>query len=337
MRVLFRADASVAIGSGHAVRCATLAQALVAAGHDVEFICRNLPGDLNDWLTARGFRVHRIGEPPDSDAAACRDTIGGRRFDWLVVDHYGLAAEWEGAMADAAERIAAIDDVGRAHECDLLIDQNVANPLQRAYRLPPRCEKLFGPEFAILDPQFNALRAASLRRRRGVVRRILVFMSGGDPGNETVKVLRGLSLLKTGDLAIDVVIGASNPHRDCVAALSASIPNAKLHIQTRQMPELMASADCVIGAGGNSTWERCALGLPALVTILADNQVMAAQALADAGAHHLLGWHHTLAPADYANALAALDGPSLAALSAAAANICDGGGLSRVLDRLELS
>jgi UDP-2,4-diacetamido-2,4,6-trideoxy-beta-L-altropyranose hydrolase len=335
MRVLFRADASVAIGSGHIVRCATMAQALVEGGHGVEFICRSLPGDLNGWLTARGFRVRRITATSNDDAVACRDAIGGHRFDWLVVDHYELAAEWEAAMAGAAQRIAAIDDFGRTHECDLLIDQNVANPLQRAYHLPARCERLFGPEFAILDPQFAALRSASLRRCRNAVRRALIFMSGSDPANETEKVLQGLTLLKARDLAIDVVIGASNPHRNSVAARCARIPNVKLHIQTQFMPELMAATDCAIGAGGNNTWERCALGLPALVTILADNQVMAAEALVSAGAHRLLGWHNTLTPADYADALVALDEPSLAALSTAAAGICDGGGLSRVIERLE--
>lgn len=312
-----------------------MAQALVAAGHDVGFICRELPGDLNDWLAAQGLRVHRITATSDDDAVACRDAIGGRRFDWLVVDHYGLGAEWESAMADAAEQIVAIDDLDRAHECDLLINQNVPNPHQCANRLSPRCEKLVGPEFALLDPRFAALRSASLRRRRNPVRRVLIFMSGSDPGNETAKVLRGMSLLKARDFAIDVVIGASNPHRDSVFALCAGMSNLKLHIQTPLMPELMSEADFTIGAGGNNTWERCALGLPALVTILADNQVMAAEVLAAAGAHRLLGWHHSLAPADYADAFAGLDAASLAAQSTAAARICDGNGLSRVVRRLE--
>lgn len=337
MRVLCRADASIAIGSGHVMRCTTLGRALAANRHTVDFICRDIPGHLNDWLAAQGFAVHRIPVActPEIDADVCRAVTGGRCYDWLAIDHYELGADWERAMAAVAERIVAFDDVGRAHECDLLIDCNVPNPLQNLYRLPARCVPLLGPEFALLRPEFAGLRDASLRRRRDAVRRVLVFMGGNDAANETVKVLTGLASLGGRDLAVDVVIGAGNPHRDAVEAACGRLAGATLHLQTEHMPELMAGADCMVGAGGNTTWERCALGLPAIVTILADNQVQAAEELAVAGAHILLGRHDVLLPADYARALAGLDARSLAAMSIAAANICDGRGLPRIMKRLE--
>jgi UDP-2,4-diacetamido-2,4,6-trideoxy-beta-L-altropyranose hydrolase len=97
---------------------------------------------------------------------------------------------------------------------------------------------------------------------------------------------------------------------------------------------LMLAADCAICATGNTTWERCALGLPALVTILADNQVATAETLDAAGAHQLLGWQHTLVPDDYARALLGLDSQKLNRMCAAAAKICDGNGVERVLKYL---
>ena len=341
MRVLFRADASTAIGSGHVARCATLAQALAAAGHDVDFACRALAGDLNRWLEAEGFHVRRLAAPAASamaeseDAAATADAIGGRHYDWLIVDHYGLGATWEQAMAATADRIFVIDDLGRHHRCAALLDQNYRNPAHALYggRVPPQCELLLGAQFALLRPQFAALRAKSLSRRRDGVSRIVVFMGGGDPANETCKVLDGLSRLAGEQLAIDAVIGEGNAHRSTVESACARL-RATLHVQTPRMAELMTAADCAICAAGNITWERCALGLPGLTTILADNQAAGAETVHAAGGQQLLGWYHNLVADDYTRAVLALDPARLNRMSAAAAKICDGRGVERVMQLL---
>jgi UDP-2,4-diacetamido-2,4,6-trideoxy-beta-L-altropyranose hydrolase len=342
MRFLFRADASTAIGSGHVARCASLAQALAAAGHEVQFASRALAGDLNHWLEAEGFRVHEISGVADAamtesvDADATKKSVPAQRYDWLIVDHYGLGATWERAMAALADGIFVIDDLGRHHDCDLLLDQNYENPTHALYssRTPSGCELLLGPQFALLRPEFTALRPVALRRRRDAISWILVCMGGSDPFNETGKVLLGLSQLTQQRLRIDVAIGTGNPHRSAVEAACAGLRHATLHVQASNMAELMAAADCVICGAGNITWERCALGLPGLATIMADNQASAAAAVDAAGAHQLLGWHHNLAAEDYARALLAMDSAKLRRMSTAAAAICDGGGVKRVAERL---
>lgn len=340
MRVLFRADASVEIGSGHVTRCTTLARALAAAGHQAEFICRDVPGNLIDWIEVQGFGVLRLAQSAatveDEDATRCRGAIGGAHYDWLVVDHFGLGATWERTAAPVADRILVLDDLGRAHDCDLLLDQNLENPAHALYsdRVGRRCILLLGPEFALVRPEFAKLRARSINRVRESVDRLLVFMSGSDPTNETSKVLAGFSEAGRGAPMIDVVIGAGNPHRDEVEAMCGRLASATLHVQTPRMAELVAAADCAIGSGGSASWERCVLGLPALVTILADNQADVATAVGEAGAHRVLGWHHQLSASDYAAALDELDGDALRQMSARAAAICDGHGAERVAERL---
>ena len=155
-------------------------------------------------------------------------------------------------------------------------------------------------------------------------------MGGSDPRNETCKALDGIAQIKRTNLRVDVIIGEGNPHRRAVEAACADLPGATLHMQTAHMAELMAEVDCDLGAAGSSTWKRCTLGLPALVTILAENQVPIAETMHAIGAHRLLGWHHTLAADDYAEALQPLDPATLSAMSEAAATICDGRGAERV-------
>lgn len=342
MRFLFRADASTAIGSGHVARCASLAQAMAASGHEVHFACRALAGDLNRWLEGEGFRVHKI--PGDADAAmsepmdaeATKKSVPAQRYDWLIVDHYELGAAFERATADVADRVFVIDDLGRHHDCHMLLDQNYANPTHALYprRTPPGCEVLLGPHFALLRPEFAALRAKSLQRRRDGISRLLVFMGGSDPSNETCRALHGVGRSDIANLAVDVVIGSGNPHRQAVANACAAMDRATLHVQTNQMAQLMSEADCAIGAAGTTTWERCALGLPALVTVLAENQKAIAEAVDAAGAHRLLGRQRDLTADHYAQALCALGAADLARMSRTAAAICDGGGAERVAARL---
>jgi UDP-2,4-diacetamido-2,4,6-trideoxy-beta-L-altropyranose hydrolase len=337
MRFLFRADASVDTGSGHVVRCAALAHELAKAGHETRFICRDLPGNLNHWLEAQRLRLTLLTgpQPPaeTEDARACRDAIGGGQVDWVVVDHYGLGAAWERAMADMAS-IFAIDDLGRPHACRVLLDENPSNVTHRLYAkmVPADCEVLLGPDFALVRPEFAALRAASLRRDRTEIRRLLVFMGGSDPFNETAKALAGIARAGLPDMAVDVVIGGNNRHRRAVERACGDLRRATLHVQTPRMAELMAAADCAICSAGNVTWERCVLGLPALVTIMAANQAAAAET-EDVG-HQLLGWREALSANDYAYALAGLDPAKLNRMSRAAANICDGKGAERVAHRL---
>ncbi|KAA0014776.1 UDP-2,4-diacetamido-2,4,6-trideoxy-beta-L-altropyranose hydrolase [Billgrantia pellis] len=55
-----RADASLEIGTGHIMRCLTLARALREAGAECHFLCREHPGNLIDLIQADGFVVHRL-------------------------------------------------------------------------------------------------------------------------------------------------------------------------------------------------------------------------------------------------------------------------------------
>jgi UDP-2,4-diacetamido-2,4,6-trideoxy-beta-L-altropyranose hydrolase len=49
------------------------------------------------------------------------------------------------------------------------------------------------------------------------------------------------------------------------------------------MGELMLEADLCIGAAGSTSWERCTLGLPAIVFCIADNQRSVVDALSKSG------------------------------------------------------
>jgi UDP-2,4-diacetamido-2,4,6-trideoxy-beta-L-altropyranose hydrolase len=337
VRIAIRTDASAEIGTGHVVRCLALADELNESGARVSFVCRHIPDSLASLIAHHGHSIDRLPCGDDDWEGDVRGTVtilaGAGSIDWLIVDHYSLDARWESRAQDRACHVMVIDDLAdRPHHCEVLLDQNDATLGGFRYRslVPAGARLLLGPQFALVREEFRSLRASALNRRSGELRRVLVFMGGNDPSNETTKALQGLQQVARPELQVDVVIGAGNPHRHEVQTLCARLPRVRLHVQTSRMADLMMASDCSIGAGGSATWERCVLGLPSLTTVLAENQRHIATLVADAGAQRVLGPCEDLTPEHYTRAVAAIVPKDLLAMSTRAASLCDGQGAPRV-------
>ena len=357
LTVAFRADASLDIGTGHVMRCLTLADALTADGATCTFVCREHPGHLVDHIHARGHAVHALpapasGEPArevpaharwlgadwETDARQTAETLtlpGRPVVDWLVVDHYALDARWEGALRGSRDRLLAIDDLAdRPHACDLLLDQNLGrDAADYAALVPEHCRLLVGPRYALLRPEFAALRESSLRRRaEPALRHLLITMGGVDRPNATGRVLEALPACPLpADCRITVVVGARSPWRDAVRAVAATLPwRTEVLADVADMARLMAESDLAIGAAGGTALERCCLGLPSLLVVLADNQRPGAAALESHGAARLLGDPAAIAANLPAAIAALLTGSALADMSRAAGAVTQGRGTAEV-------
>jgi spore coat polysaccharide biosynthesis predicted glycosyltransferase SpsG len=107
-----------------------------------------------------------------------------------------------------------------------------------------------------------------------------------------------------------------------------------LHIDSPHMARLTAEADIAIGAAGSSTWERCTLGLPTLMVVLAENQRAAARTLAERGAALTLDIADPAFDASFDRALMRLttDAALRRQLAEASADLCDGLGAPRVAE-----
>ena len=338
--VAFRVDSSESAGSGHTMRCLALAGELSALGGEPAFVARDAPGNVNAAVTASGYTLNALpgaasgGSPTD---AADTSLALSSRVAWMVVDHYDLDAAWERAIKrTSAENVFAIDDLGRAHECDLLLDQNTAGPSELYRdRVPAGCRRLLGPGFALLRREFLR-RRRRLRARDGALERLLVCFGSADGANQTPKALAALARPSFRGLAIDVVVGRANRRADAVERRCADLPNATFHLQTDDMPALIADADLAIGAAGSMTWERCCLGLPTLTIVCARNQQGPATTGARAGATLDLGAAQRVDEALIANTVEALraDPPRLARMSAAGMGLVDGQGARRVAEAM---
>ncbi len=301
MNIVFRVDASVQMGTGHVMRCLTLASELKAHGANVSFICRTLEGHLCELIESEGYQVFRLPQVQNNEyiekltshshwlgvnwKTDVEQTIqiikDVQTVDWLVIDHYAIEKRWEEAIRPYVKKIMVIDDLAdREHDCDLILDQNFYSDMKTRYKhlVPNKCRQLLGPKYVLLRPAFNQARK-KIKKRDGKVRRILVFFGGSDPYNVTEKALRALSSLKEFKIEVDVIVGSNNKNKEIIKRICKEKENFHYHCQVQNIEELMLKADLSIGAGGTTSWERCYLGLPSIVLTIASNQ--------EAISHHL--------------------------------------------------
>ena len=284
-RFIFRTDSSTSIGYGHVMRCMTLADALTTAGCHCSFISRGEDGNINSHVEERGYEITVLpitlpeGEFNDgAEAAIVAGLVSKAGADWLVVDHYQIESNWESQVRGASNlRLLVIDDIAdRKHNCDVLLDQNYGREKSH-YRglLPNNSATLVGLPYALLRPEFPRFRRESLsRQKQGKLNHLLITMGGTDELNMTAQVLNSLATCKDIEkLEVSVVLGQTSKWIDSVNELSTRLPFAvNLHVGVRNMAELMSQVDFAIGACGSTTWERCCLGLPSLLFVLAKNQ-----------------------------------------------------------------
>lgn len=355
MRIAIRVDASNQIGTGHLMRCLTLADALKHSGASIRFLSRHMPEHLRDMLNNKGHEfaplsgipgektaddnshARWLGVSQAQDATATCQALSDQAWDWLIVDHYALDDRWEKVLRNAAKRVLVIDDIAdRQHDCDVLLDQNFYADMDTRYtgKVPAHCQLLLGPRYALLREDFRRVRE-QVKPRIGPVKCILIFFGGVDSGNYTSRAIEALANMSDRDLLVDVVIGAQHPHCEQIEAACAE-QDFNFHVQTDRMAELMAASDLAIGAGGSASWERCCLGLPALVMSLADNQTDIAKGLDQLGACQYIGSLETVSASVMRSAIIdLLNHPSrLGALSKKSYSLVDGLGVDRLCKAL---
>ena len=290
LRIAFRTDANEMIGTGHFMRCLTLADELSLQGSDICFVSRGLPAHLRLMLDERQIplhvlpalvsvksmdelqHAHWLGTSQAHDAQQTIHMVGTNKLDWLVIDHYALDRRFETLLRSVTKNILVIDDLAdRVHDCDLLVDQNFYSNQEIRYQgiVPSHCQMLLGPTYALLRPEFKEARQR-MKFRSGEVRNILVFFGGVDADNNTGKALEILTGLQL-NIEMNVVIGEQHPNRIEIEKV-CELHQFNCHVQTSQMATLMSKADLAIGAGGTTVWERFCLGLPSFCIATAENQ-----------------------------------------------------------------
>jgi UDP-2,4-diacetamido-2,4,6-trideoxy-beta-L-altropyranose hydrolase len=357
MIIFFRVDASIEIGSGHVSRCLKLANAFVRLGFSVEFITKNHNGNLIANIKDGGFYVHILevsnyfqgsvysgedyslwlGSGWEQDANLTIGIISKYTDNILIVDHYGIDGRWENAVKQMTNRLVVIDDLAnRSHACNLLVDQGLGRK-DADYKkfVDESCRLLTGEKFLMLSPEFKKYRRSSQSKVRGsYIKSWLVSMGGVDKSNATSDAIKALENIYAGDqIKLEVVLGRASPWvSEVKSMITKSNLDIKLHIDAKNMAEIVSNSDCVIGGAGISSLERAYLGVPSIALVMADNQKRGAIALEAFGVSKVIyeteNFYHRLIENIYS---LRSDACLLNAMMFNGLSLLDGDGLDRVV------
>ena len=315
MKIVFRVDASIQMGTGHVMRCLTLANALKNQGAECYFICREHPGNLIGLITQQGHHVYTLpyievsqqlkqinhvvdlfhaswlGVTQEEDASLCAPIIESLQPDWLIVDHYALDICWEQELRAYCQQLMVIDDLAdRHHNADIILDSGIVNTVETYIKLNKISAKnLIGSEYALLRPEFRLLRETLEKERKSLIKntyRILINLGGIDKDNLTLKILEIIENAQLPyDIDLTIIMGGKAPWKESVIEKANKMQHpSQVLVDVSNMAELMSRSDFAIGAAGSTIWERCCLGLPTIMISTADNQRVNAKALAYLGA-----------------------------------------------------
>ena len=322
MHVFFRADSSSVIGTGHIVRCLTLAKKLRDHGAITTFICRNLVGncsqliqspnskhmlentdDLNE-TTNKCFEREEIysAKIQNLDAEECISIIKRKELSdivWIVVDHYAIDSLWESHFYSRGYNVLVIDDLAnRQHKCSILLDQNLYPNYQNRYlsKLDNKPKQLLGTNYALLRDDFSEYRPSAIPKmyKKNNPLKALIYFGGVDANNITLKVIESLKGSEFKHVEFGILVGIANPNKEVIAEYIKHDSKLKLIEHTADICKLMKSYSCIVGASGTTTWERFCLGIPSAVISIAKNQTPIAEHLDRLGAIYYIGYYKEL-------------------------------------------
>ena len=307
--LLIRADASALIGTGHLMRCLALAQGWKARGGQATFITACESEGLRHRLSGEGFQVIMLERPyPEpADWEVTSEALAAHSDGWVVLDGYHFDSAYQRWIKEAGHRLLVIDDTAHLdhYYADVVLNQNI-NAERLRYSCEPYTRLLLGTRYVLLRSEFLAWQGWR-REIPEVARKVLVTLGGGDPDDQTLKVIRALQQVDVDGLEAVIVVGASNLHfQELQLAIRDSRSANRLVRDATNMPELMAWADVAVSAGGSTCWELAFMGLPTVVLVLAENQQGIAAGLDEAGVAVNLGWHTETSTAQITNALVGL-------------------------------
>ena len=320
-------DATPEIGYGHLKRCLVLAGRYRNLGLGVTFLMRGASPVVKDLLMAQG-----MGLVVKSDHGECRSYILEKkdRIRLVILDHYEIGSDLEKDISQVLS-VLVMDDLGRSHWCDLLVDQTIGRTAD-AYEkklYTPSAQALLGKDYILIDPVYTSVKTTGDREN------ILITFGATDPGNAASKILDILEQTQGKKrLVFHLPLSSLSP---CLETLKKQIHHSKLDIRLYlDLPDLCCLYEIcgiAIGAPGTSLFERIYCGLMNIAIMVAENQREVGQKIALEGAAICLGEIQTLDASRLTQALTRMiDAPvSAKKMQKRAMGLVDGRGAARIV------
>ena len=267
--IWIRADGGREIGTGHIMRCLSVAEALERLGEQVCFLVAD--DAAVPLLASRGKNYRILGSSWQEPEGELDTLLPMLREDGgvFLADSYYVTADYLSCVRELMP-VCYMDDKGLAGlPVDLLINYNIF-----------ASRSLYGPDSGgtdyLLGTRYVPLRREfqdAYRPVRERAERVLITTGGSDQYDLAGRILENVldrPVIK--DLEYCVVSGLYNRHLPRLLELEKRHENVHIYENVTHMAQLMQSCDIAVTAGGSTMYELCAVGIPILCFSFVDNQ-----------------------------------------------------------------
>ncbi len=338
--LIIRTDASVAIGTGHVIRCLALAQVWQDQGGEAVFAMANSTPALDEYLRCEHLKTVTLAVSPGSveDSLQLMQIANERGAEWVVVDGYQFSSAYQRAIKQAGLKLLLVDDAGETNPycADVVVNQNITAFEELYSEREPYTTLLLGTGYVMLRREFERRREWQ-RSFPSTAQTILCAIGGTDPEALTLPLVKALTRMHERNIQIVVVVGGSNP---CIADLQRAAKElgsqVRLLTNVRDMAAVMAESDVAVLCGGGTLWEALYMGCATIsysrpgVQQKINEKLAAASAISDLG----LGEHFDEATLRSATQGLISSVQRRHSMALEGRRLVDGRGASRVIDKL---
>ncbi len=267
-KVVIHANGGKQIGMGHIMRTSVLGKKL-REHVEVIYTCQKGQAEGISYLQKEGFPVEIY------EAAYVMSTIGKINPALVITDSYAIDETYFKEIKACAKKTMFFDDLNQFpfYDTDIILNQNIGAEKIK-YNARENCKLLLGAHYVLLRDEFKSNRGNLASNCT-----ILVTTGGSNPNQITQKIL---NIVKETNYHYEVVVGQAFSKEDQSEIHNLASRNMKVHI-TPKMADVMNGCRMAISACGSTVYELSALGIPTIGIITADNQLLAAQEMEQAG------------------------------------------------------
>ncbi len=279
--IFFRADGNKTIGTGHIMRCLSIADAFKKNGEQAIFILAD--DSLKLLVEERGYETVILGTDykiMSDELDNMRDLIAKHQPHCLFIDSYFVTKEYLISLKELVKTVYIDDLAAFAYPVDILINYNIyAEDIDYSALYKNENVKfpkmLLGLKYVPLREEFANVERKNISRK---CENVLISTGGADPIHLSLRLAEYISRNCNDDLTYHFLIGAANTDRQIIEKIAENSKNIIIHSNVRNMKDLICSCDIAVSAAGSTLYEICACGLPIITYVLADNQAAGAEA-----------------------------------------------------------
>tara|TARA_B100000963_G_scaffold126537_1_gene110427 strand:+ start:603 stop:1688 length:1086 start_codon:yes stop_codon:yes gene_type:complete len=285
-KICFRVDSSNFIGIGHVKRSINIALSLRDKGFEPIFLTKNFQQNNYSEITEAGFKNISINSEIkeninlkdeknwlccdwQDDASKTYKELKSLDCSVIFVDHYGVSKKWESYIKKKDIFLITLDDIGRDHVADILIDYSFWKSRSYFKNISNKTLILFGKDFLPLDRRFLDFKPKSKNFKKP---NIIISTGGYDNENLTEKVIDCLNKKNIDVFDKVIIIVNKNVKEKIESILNLSKFKYEIHYSPNTLGKFYSESDICIGSSGVSALERVYFQIPQLIFVKANNQ-----------------------------------------------------------------